>query len=154
VAQSRGRPADAAPAYARLIQADLRRGDAAQAIDRWDELREAVPAAALDAKSLVKLAGILADRNESTRAADALRRALLALGTQPDPVLAVKLAEIAADREPRVARAAARVALSRPGIDPEARRRVEAILAKVGSPGGITEVAAEAQANAGPPRRG
>ncbi len=129
LALARGCPAEAAAAYARLIQIELRRGETAQALDRWDELRESVPSAMLDAKSLVKLAGLLSERNEPVRAKDALRRALSALGAQPDPVLAVKVAELAAACEPSVARAAARLALSRPAIDPEARRRVEAVLA-------------------------
>jgi len=128
VAQDSGRTAEAAPAFARLIQEELRRGEIEPALEHWDELRERVPAATLDARSLVKLAGILACRHEAERTDDLLRRALLALSAKPDPALAAKVAELAREREPKLARAAARLALGQPGIDPETRRRVEAVL--------------------------
>ena len=128
VAQEAGRPADAAPAFARLIQEEVRRGEIDSALEHWCELAEHVPTATLDSRTLVRLAGILACRYENERAADLLRRALLALGPKADPALAVKVAELAREREPKVARAAARLALAQSTIDPETRRRAEAVL--------------------------
>ncbi len=130
VALERDRAADAAPALARLIQDELRRGQVEAALEHWTELCAHVPAATLDVRSMVKLAGILACRYETERTVDLLRRAMLALGPKFDPALAAKIAELARERDPQIARIAAKLALGHPGIDPETRKRVEAVLAR------------------------
>jgi membrane associated rhomboid family serine protease len=129
-AQAHERSREAAPAMAGLIQADLQRGAMDSAVEHWNELREHVPSATLDVRSLIKLAGFLACRYETDRAVDLLRRAMLALSKKPDAALAAKIAELAREREPKVARMAAQLALGQPGLDSETRKRVEAVLAR------------------------
>jgi membrane associated rhomboid family serine protease len=97
---------DAAPSMVRAIEQEVRTGDLEAALAHWDELREKVPTASLEGRVMVKIAATLAKRGDTKEASDALRRALLVAGRGPNAVLLQKIAEVAANVDPAVARAA------------------------------------------------
>jgi hypothetical protein len=58
-----------------------------------------------------------------------LRRALLEANTRDNVALALKTALAARGLDARLSRAAARLALAQPGLDPESRSQAEELLA-------------------------
>jgi membrane associated rhomboid family serine protease len=114
-AVSTGRPETAAPAFGRAIRSCVVRGEVEQAGEYWLELNNWAPSARLDPTTLFRLAANLFERGEETKAARALEQALDPANAGLGPGLAVRIAELARERLPRVALDAARRALeSRP----------------------------------------
>jgi membrane associated rhomboid family serine protease len=116
-----GRAREAAPAMVRVVQDELRHGHVELAVAHWDELRVNVPSASLDALSLLRLAGALAPLGHRKEASDCLRRALLPAGGPPSAALTLKIAGLAAELDPVVARAALDSAARRHDLDPASR---------------------------------
>lgn len=127
VALDLGRARDVAPAMARLVHEEARRGQVDLAIDHWLELREKVPAIAVEPLTLVRLAGVLGERGHVKEAVEALKRALMSAGKAPTPATALRIAAAAAELDPAVARAAIQVALARPDLDAAGRRQAETL---------------------------
>jgi membrane associated rhomboid family serine protease len=128
VAVELNRAAEAAPSLLRSIQHELRSGDPDLALEDWVEVSQKVPDLTVEPALLIRIAQSLAELDHGEEAAIALRRALLACGPEPNPALLVKIARLAARVDPRLARGAARVALSRPELDPGMRVETEQLL--------------------------
>lgn len=121
------RAREVAPAMARLVQDEARRGELDLAIDHWIELREKAPAATVEPLTLVKLATSLLDRGHPKEATEALKRALMAAAKAPTPATALRIATAAAGIDVAIAKAAVQVALSRSDLDATTRRQAEGI---------------------------
>ncbi len=125
------RTAEAAPAMARAIRGELRRGHDELALLHWDELTTSVPGVTLDPDSLVRIAHLLHAQNRPSEALAALRRAMLAGGTGMPAALALRIARQARRLDPRLCQGAARLALSRPDLDPLEREQAASLLARL-----------------------
>lgn len=128
VAVELNRAADAAPTLLRSIQHELRSGDPDVALDHWNEVAECVPGLAVEPALLIRIAQNLAELDHEEHAVVALRRALLACGASPNPALVVKIARLAVPIDAQLARGAARLALSRPELDPGMKFELEQLL--------------------------
>jgi membrane associated rhomboid family serine protease len=126
-----GRAREAAPAMVRLVQDELKHGQVELAVAHWDDLRAGVPTASLDSVSLLRLAGALAPKGHRKEASDCLRRALLPGAAPPSSALTLKIARLAAEIDPVVARAALDIAARRGDLDPGSRAEAERIEAKI-----------------------
>jgi membrane associated rhomboid family serine protease len=126
-----GRADDAARGMLRVIQKDLQSGDTDLAVENWAELNSHAPTVAVDAGMLVRIAKALESHGQREEAVIALRRALLSVGRRPDPTLAMKIARLGMGLDPVIARGAAKLALSKPGLDPVAKTEAEGILAQI-----------------------
>jgi len=127
VAQDLGRQKEAAPAFSRAIEHEIRAGNVDTALSHWDELRAAVPTATVDARTLLRIASELGRRGDRKEAVDALRRALLAGAASTNPAILLRIAETAAGIDPALARAAAAAALGRPDLDEAGRAKARAL---------------------------
>jgi tetratricopeptide (TPR) repeat protein len=110
VALDLGQAADAARGMLRTIQQDLRTGESVLALENWEALES---------------------RGQREEAVVALRRALLSAGRCADATVALKIAQLSKGLDVVIARGAARLALSKPGLDREAKARAEQILAEL-----------------------
>ncbi len=123
------RAEDAVPAMVRVIR-KLAGGDKSEsAAELWIELRSVSDTTLLDPTSLVRIAQALAADANSDRAVPALREALdprNASGLSPG--LAVRIAEMSRDLDPRSALRAARSALASPDLHETKRARLEAMV--------------------------
>jgi tetratricopeptide (TPR) repeat protein len=133
VALELDRPADAAPALLRAIQSELRTGDSAVALDHWNELSERLPDLQVEPALLLRLASALQEHGQRGEATIALRRALLGTGRKVGPAMALKIAGLARELDPQLARGALRIALADPSLDPAERARAEELLAELSS---------------------
>ena len=124
-----GRPADAVPALLGTIEHSLRSGDDLGALESWEELAELVPEPTADAGLLVRLAEGYLRNSCPDNALVTLRRALLAGGGGMDGALALRIARLARDLDPTVARGALDLTLRREDLDPDVRMRAQQILA-------------------------
>jgi membrane associated rhomboid family serine protease len=129
-----GHQKEAARGMLRAIQHDLLSGDTDLAIENWAELNKHVPDAEIEAGLLVRMAQALDSHGLKEDAVVALRRALLAAGRGSDPTLALKIARLSQGLDLTVARGAAKLALSKPGLDPDSRTSAEQILAELPPP--------------------
>ncbi|HXV78080.1 MAG TPA: rhomboid family intramembrane serine protease [Candidatus Polarisedimenticolaceae bacterium] len=127
VSQDAGRQSEAAPAFARMIEHQVRTGNLDGALAHWEELRAAVPTTMLDVRTLVRIAGAYVEGGHRKEAADALRRALLGAGGAPNPTILLRIAETATGIDPALARAAATVALGRSDLDEASRGRARSL---------------------------
>ena len=76
VASDLGRPAAAAPALLGVIRDEVKRGDAAQAVEHWLELAEAGLERDAEPALAIRIAALLAAADQRTAAAHALQHAL------------------------------------------------------------------------------
>ena len=118
------RERDAAPLLARAIWEALRSGEAEVALQHWWELCERVPHPDVEPSLLVRLAQALADQNRQDEARIAVRRAMLAAGSGPPTALAFKIAQVARELDPAIARAALQLVSQRTDLDPHEKRMV------------------------------
>ncbi len=123
------RIAEAAPAMLRVVQRELRDGEAELAAQHWIELTGQVPCIGADAMLQVRIAEVLLRQGHADHAARALRGAMLAAGSAMPGALAVRISKIAREVDPPLARGAARLALTRPDLQQLERREAEEILA-------------------------
>jgi hypothetical protein len=128
-----GREAEAVPAVLALIRGALRRGDAESAIQAWLPLTDRIPGVEADPGLLLKLAPVLAESGRPSRAAAALRLALLDPEDRLTAATALHIAREAKRVDPNLARAAARTALARPDLTPAERAGAELLLGAEGS---------------------
>jgi len=133
VALDLDRAAEAAPALLRSLQDELRKGNPAPILEHWGELSEHVPDLPVEAPLLLRLATLLADEGRREEAVVALRRALLAAGHAASPAMTLKIALLARELDPALARGAVRIALAHPGLDPASRAQAEELLAELSS---------------------
>jgi membrane associated rhomboid family serine protease len=131
VAIELGRAEEAARGMMKTIQQDLLSGDTDLALESWAELNQHAPNARVDAGLLVKMAQTLESHGEREDAVIALRRALLLAGRGADAALALKIAMLGQGLDLTIARGAARLALSKPALDPDTRAHAEQILAEL-----------------------
>jgi membrane associated rhomboid family serine protease len=134
VAVDCGRAAEAARGMLRTIQHDLRTGDRDQALEHWNEVSQRVPDVQADAGLLVRLAQALEESGDREEALVLLRRALLSAGRSPDATLALKIAIMGRGKDDTLARGAARLALSKPGLDKDGKAEAERILTEKPTP--------------------
>ena len=128
LAQDLGRQKEAASAFARAIEQEVRTGDVDAALAHWDELRAAVPTATVEVRTLLRLAGALGRKGDRKEAVDALRRALLAAtGSSTSAAILLRIAETASGIDPALARAAAMAALGRADLDEAGRAKARAL---------------------------
>jgi hypothetical protein len=123
------RAEDAVPAMVRVIR-KLAGGDKSKrAAELWTELRSVSDTTLLDPTSLVRIAQALEADGGSDQAVAALREAVdprNASGLSPG--LAVRIAEMSRDLDPRSALRAARSALASPELHEAKRARLEAMI--------------------------
>jgi hypothetical protein len=123
------RAEDAVPAMLRVIRT-LAGGDKSErAAELWIELRSVSDTTLLDPTSLVRIAQALGANGSSDQAVAALREAVdprNASGLSPG--LAVRIAEMSLDLDPRSALRAARSALASPDLHEAKRARLEAMV--------------------------
>ena len=144
------RAEDAVPAMLRVIR-KLAGGDKSErAGELWIELRSVSDTTLLDPASLVRVAQALAADARSDRAVAALREAVdprNASGLSPG--LAVRIAEMSLDLDPRSAFRAARSALASPDLHEAKRARLEAMVVTLERAEEVEE--AEAKDDVSPP---
>jgi membrane associated rhomboid family serine protease len=128
------RAKEAARGMLRAIQQDLLSGDTDLALENWAELNKHVPGAVVEPGLLVRMAQALDSHGLQEEAVVTLRRALLAAGRGSDPILALKIARLSRSLDLTVSRGAAKLALSKPGLDPDSRASAERILAELPPP--------------------
>jgi tetratricopeptide (TPR) repeat protein len=128
VALARGSAADVAPAMKGLVRAELRDGQLERAAAHWVELIRVAPTMTLDTGSLLKMVAPLVAANRKDDALAVLRRALLTAGTNLPAATAVRIAILAADLDPRLARSVIQLVLAREGLDPTERHQAEKVL--------------------------
>jgi hypothetical protein len=142
---------DAVPAMVRVIR-KLAGGDKSErAAELWTELRSANDTTLLDPTSLVRIAQALEADASSDQAVAALREAMdprNASGLSPG--LAVRIAEMSRDLDPRSALRAARSALASPDLHEAKRARLEAMVVTLEHEE-MEDAAAEPEIEASPP---
>ena len=145
------RAEDAIPAMVRVIR-KLAGGDKSEhAAELWIELRSVSDTTLLDPPSLVRIAQALEADAGSDQSVAALREAVdprNASGLSPG--LAVRIAEMSRDLDPRSALRAARSALSSPDLHEAKRARLEAMVVTLEHEE-EEEAAAEAEIDVSPP---
>jgi len=137
------RPRDAAPALQRIIRSLASSGKPERAAELWLELHAVAPDVRVDPGALVRLLPALDARAEPEQVVDALREAVHPENSGLSPGLAVRVAELALERDPRTALCAAHRALASVDLDEAKRARLEDLVA------GLERHEAEA-ATAGP----
>jgi hypothetical protein len=118
----------------RRIQIDLREENPESALRLWQELSQVVPDVRLEPALSVRIAEAHAGQGEIGQAAVMLRRALLEAGSHIEVPTALQIARVGRHAEPRVAAAALRLAIARPGLDPDSRIDLQEHLAELESP--------------------
>lgn len=129
VAGRAGRHAEAAPAVESLVRDAMAAGRLEAAVERWEEMSRRLTNTGLDASVLLRIARAQIGAGRRGDGARTLRFALLRAGASAEPATALKIARLASDVDRATARAAARLSLSRPGLDPEERLHAERLLA-------------------------
>jgi tetratricopeptide (TPR) repeat protein len=115
------------------IAEELRRGDGETAIEYWFEIVHHAPEVEVEARITARLAEALIERGDSAGAREALRRAVE--DTQGlTTALAQRVVRSARELDPKIARAAAAIALKDAQLDPASREALGALL-ETGDPG-------------------
>lgn len=115
------------------IAEELRRGDGETAIEYWFEIVHHAPEVEVEARITARLAEALIERGDSAGAREALRRAVE--DTQGlTTALAQRVVRSARELDPKIAQAAAAIALKDPQLDPASREALEELL-ETGDPG-------------------
>jgi membrane associated rhomboid family serine protease len=122
------RSEDAAPAMVSLVEAELRSGTPDVALAHWTELDVRVANPPAGPELMVRISQALVRDGRTAEAAVALRRAMLEAGSGMTANLAMRIARVAKDLDPRIAQGAARVMLARPDLDPSERAYAEKLL--------------------------
>jgi hypothetical protein len=125
------RPGDAVPALQRIIRKLASGGKPERAAELWLELRSAAPDARVDPGALVRMVPTLADQATPEQVVDALREAVHPDNSGPSPGLAVRVAELALEHDPRTALCAAHRALASADLDAAKRARLEGLVAEL-----------------------
>lgn len=125
------RPGDAVPALQRIIRKLASGGKPERAAELWLELHSAAPDARVDPGALVRLMPALVDRAEPEQVVEALREAVHPDNSGLSPGLAVRVAELALERDPRTALCAAHRALASADLDAAKRARLEGLVAEL-----------------------
>jgi hypothetical protein len=131
VASDLGRPAAAAPALLGVIRDEVKRGDAAQALEHWLELAEAGLERDAEPALAIRIAALLAAADQRTAAAHALQHALARAEGASGPALASRVARAASSIDPETAAQAAWRALGSVELTLEERQSLEGLLAEV-----------------------
>jgi len=126
------RPADAAAAMLRAIRDEVKRGDAAAAVEHWLDLVNRGLHADAEPALLIRLALMLEQQAHSFAAVEALRQALQRTEDSNAAVVASRVARASRDLDPDTARAAAWRALGSADLDLEERQSLESLLAEIG----------------------
>jgi membrane associated rhomboid family serine protease len=130
MAIERQMPERAAPAMARLIQEELRRGASEMAVSLWRELAQHSPRTRIELSALLRLVPAIQRIDGDESATVALQQAMDPTAPPP-PALAAEVARLAADLEPALALAACECALAGGGLDEAVRSELEAIATRV-----------------------
>jgi hypothetical protein len=125
------RPAEAAPPMLRAIRGLASRGDVATAATDWEALFAAAPKSRADARTLLRIAPELAERDPSL-ARHALRHAVEADTRGMTPGLAVRVADLARELDPPTAIRAAEIALRAPGLHEKRRGQLHRLVVELG----------------------
>ncbi|HEX5044811.1 MAG TPA: rhomboid family intramembrane serine protease [Candidatus Polarisedimenticolaceae bacterium] len=131
VSVERGNAADVAPAMKGIVRAELQSNQLDLAAAHWVDLIRVSPTMTLDTASLLKMVAPLVAARRKDDALAVLRRAMLTAGTNVPTASALRIAILAADLDPRLARSLLQLVLGRPGLDPTERMQAEKILAAV-----------------------
>jgi len=125
------RPEQATGAMVRLVEAELRAGEIGLALTHWTELVHRVTSPPAGAELLVRLSQALVREGRRPEAVVTLRRAMLEAGSGMTSSMALRIARVARELDPQVARGAARLVLTQPSIDPADRMHAEKLLAEL-----------------------
>jgi hypothetical protein len=125
------RPGDAVAAVQPIIRKLASGGKPERAAELWLELHSAVPDARVDPGALVRIVPALAARATPEQVVDALREAVHPDNSGLSPGLAVRVAELALERDPRTALCAAHRALASADLDAAKRARLEDLVAEL-----------------------
>ena len=129
VSLERGSAAEVAPAMKGVVRAELQNGQLEQAAAHWVELTKVAPTMTLDPGSLLKMVSPLCAAHRNDDALAVLRRAMLTAGTALPFGTAIRIATLAGDLDPRLARSVLQLVLKRGGLDPTERQQAEKLLA-------------------------
>jgi tetratricopeptide (TPR) repeat protein len=141
------RAEDAVPAMVRVIRKLAGGDESKRAAELWIDLRSVSDTTLLDPTSLVRIAQALEADGASDQAIAALREAVdLRNASGLSPGLAVRIAEMSRDLDPRSALRAARSALASPDLHESKRARLEAMVVTLEH-----EEAEEAESDVSPP---
>lgn len=133
----------AAPALLEATRSLLRRGEVETALELWQGLTEHLPALRAEPALAVRVAQALLETRRREEALINLRRALLGPDGAPPATLALKIAQLARELDGRLARAAARIALSSSDLDPDGQAMANRLLQELGSVGSRGATAAD-----------
>jgi len=122
---------DAVPAMQRIIRTLAAGGKPERAAELWLELRSVTPEAPVDPGALVRIAPVLAEIATPEQVVAALREAVHPDNSDLTPGLAVRVADLARERDPRTALCAAHRVLASADLDATKRARLEALVAEL-----------------------
>ena len=126
-----GRQAEAIPLLVRSLQTQLRAGETEAVSSMWQRVSEVDPAIEANAAFLLRMARLQLESSDRDGASETLRRALLAAGIAPAPALALKIARLATDVDPVVARGALRALMRRDDLGAQDRQAAEQMLSTI-----------------------
>lgn len=145
------RPADAVPAMQRIIRKLAVGGHAERAAELWLELHDVAPEARCDPGALVRIAPVLLAQGAAEPFEYALRDAVHPENGGLSPGMAVRVAELARESDPRTALCAAHRALAADDLDEAKRARLEDLVAELEASEASAAKAAAAKTAAAPP---
>ncbi|MBW2288023.1 MAG: hypothetical protein JRG90_09380 [Deltaproteobacteria bacterium] len=122
---------DAVPAMQRIVRTLAIGGKVEQAAELWLELHSVAPDARIGPGTLVRIVPVLAETAEAEQVVVALREAVHPENSGLSPGLAVRVAELALERDPRTALSAAHRALASTDLDAAKRARLEDLVAEL-----------------------
>lgn len=141
-----GQPEAAAEAILPSLRLALRQGLFDQAVQYWFPLATRQVEVSLEPMALVRLGELVLDAGHPTEALFTLRRALDA---GVSPAGSARIVRIARDLDPALTRSAAKVAMSDPALEDEARAELARLVASgVGHPGSDGEGVSNSAENA------
>ena len=115
----------------RSLQTQLRAGETEAVSSMWQRVSEVDPGIEANAAFLLRMARLQLESSDRDGASETLRRALLAAGIAPAPALALKIARLAIDVDPVVARGALRALMRRDDIGAPDRQAAEQMLSTI-----------------------
>jgi hypothetical protein len=122
---------DAVPAVQRIIRQLASSGKPERAAELWLEMHAVAPDARVDPGALVRMVPALTELAAPEQVVDALREAVHPDNDGLSPGLAVRVAELALERDPRTALCAAHRALAAADLDTAKRARLEDLVAEL-----------------------
>lgn len=125
------RTAEASEPLLHSIETRLQSGQLEGVLELWSQLSQSGVALNVPATTLLRLTRLQVGEGDTEEARRTLRRALLACGRQPTIGLAMKLARLAIEIEPPVAKALLRQLQSRTELSVDDRAQLESLLAEV-----------------------